>query len=197
MNDPTTRSFALLFAPQIIVHNTSPDGSLRGAATDLGIKCITIEIGHPSQFHSTYVKYTVGGLLRILQSEELNMISEDGIKHFQPQETQGDEDETTEHVDVDDEEMFIPVVCAKSRWIFSSVGGIIEVYPKLGQWVKKGSVIARTFTIFGEEKFEYIAEDDGVIIGKNVNPSSEQGGRILHLGSLDSEFKEKSQDGHE
>jgi len=51
MNNPTTHYMALLQNPQIIVHNTAPDGSLRDAAMKRGIPSITVEIGDPSSIH--------------------------------------------------------------------------------------------------------------------------------------------------
>lgn len=33
-----------------------PDGSLRGAAADMGIAAITLEIGDPQKFHIQYVR---------------------------------------------------------------------------------------------------------------------------------------------
>jgi hypothetical protein len=47
MTDARTNRLARLQNPQIIVHNTGPDGSLRGAAMALGKPAVTIEIGNP------------------------------------------------------------------------------------------------------------------------------------------------------
>jgi predicted deacylase len=77
MNDPMTRRMAFLQHPQIIVQcvsalscrketaplsyfvpttsNTGPDGSLRGAAAQLGINAITVEIGNPHTFQLRYL----------------------------------------------------------------------------------------------------------------------------------------------
>jgi predicted deacylase len=51
MNNRMTHQMARLQEPQIIVHNTAPDGSLRSAAMKLGIPSITVEIGDPSRIH--------------------------------------------------------------------------------------------------------------------------------------------------
>lgn len=51
MNNRTTHQMARLQEPQIIVHNTAPDGSLRSAAMKIGIPSITVEIGDPSRIH--------------------------------------------------------------------------------------------------------------------------------------------------
>jgi predicted deacylase len=51
MNNRVTHQMAFLQDPQIIVHNTAPDGSLRSAAMKIGIPSITVEIGDPSRIH--------------------------------------------------------------------------------------------------------------------------------------------------
>lgn len=66
MLDPKIRKMAMLQNPQIIVHNTSPDGSLRGAAINIGIPAITVEIGDPSQFQKRFVKSALLGVTNIL-----------------------------------------------------------------------------------------------------------------------------------
>lgn len=90
MQNPTTRHMARLQNPQIIVHNTSPDGSLRGAAMqEYNVPAITVEIGDPSRFQKRFVKSAILGVTNILS--HLKMVED-------------------EH-EVQD---YDPVVCAKS-----------------------------------------------------------------------------------
>jgi len=49
MTTVTTATMAYLQRPQIIVHNPPSDYTLRGAAMDLGIPAITLEIGDPQE----------------------------------------------------------------------------------------------------------------------------------------------------
>jgi len=50
--------------------------------------------------------------------------------------------------------------------------------------VKKGEVIATMRSVFGDMVKEYLAPEDGIVIGKSVSPINQTGGRILHLGIL-------------
>ena len=76
MQNPITRHMARLQNPQIIVHNTSPDGSLRGAAMqEYNIPAITVEIGDPSRFQKRFVKSAILGVTNILS--HLKMIEDD------------------------------------------------------------------------------------------------------------------------
>jgi predicted deacylase len=56
------------------------------------------------------------------------------------------------------------------------------VIPKLGDWLKKGELIAEIKTIFGKTVKQYFCPEDGIVIGKSINPINQSGSRILHLG---------------
>ncbi|KAF9973585.1 hypothetical protein BGZ73_003164 [Actinomortierella ambigua] len=173
MQKPMTRHMARLQNPQIIVHNTSPDGSLRGAAmSEFNIPAITVEIGDPARFQKRFVKSALLGVTNILSS--LKMI-----------------DDEHEVPDYD------PVVCAKSYWIFTKGGGILNVLPDVNTWVRKGELIATLHNIFGQEEHRYHAPEDGIVVGKSVDPVCQSGCRILHLGVVSDSFPEsKVDDGH-
>ncbi|KAF9108005.1 hypothetical protein BGX27_008516 [Mortierella sp. AM989] len=174
MQNPTTRHMARLQNPQIIVHNTSPDGSLRGAAMqEYNIPAITVEIGDPSRFQKRFVKSAILGVTNILG--HLKMIEDDH--------------------EVQD---YDPVVCAKSYWIFTKGGGVLNVLPDVNTWVRKGELIATLHNIFGEEEHRYFAPEDGIVVGKSVDPVCQSGCRILHLGVVSEHFPEgKIDDGHQ
>ncbi|KAF9539618.1 hypothetical protein EC957_005173 [Mortierella hygrophila] len=173
MQNPTTRHMARLQNPQIIVHNTSPDGSLRGAAMQqYNIPAITVEIGDPARFQKRFVKSAILGVTNILS--HLKMVED-------------------EH-EVQD---YDPVVCAKSYWIFTKGGGILNVLPDVNTWVRKGELIATLHNIFGQEEHRYFAPEDGIVVGKSVDPVCQSGCRILHLGVVSDHFPEgKIDDGH-
>ncbi|GJJ71436.1 uncharacterized protein EMPS_03786 [Entomortierella parvispora] len=173
MQNPTTRHMARLQNPQIIVHNTSPDGSLRGAAMqEYNIPAITVEIGDPSRFQKRFVKSAILGVTNILS--HLKMIEDDH--------------------EVQD---YDPVVCAKSYWIFTKGGGILNVLPDVNTWVRKGELIATLHNIFGMEEHRYFAPEDGIVVGKSVDPVCQSGCRILHLGVVSDRYPEgKINDGH-
>lgn len=56
MNDPFSAIMARLQQPQIVLHNSGQDGTLRSAASARGIRAITVEIGNPQLFQSQYVQ---------------------------------------------------------------------------------------------------------------------------------------------
>ncbi|TPX35045.1 hypothetical protein SmJEL517_g02395 [Synchytrium microbalum] len=171
MLDTKTRKMASLQNPQIIVHNTSPDGSLRGAAMDLGIAAITVEIGDPSRFQKRFVKNALLGVSNILAHLQMIPLEPDLPEYH-------------------------PVVCSKSYWIFADRGGILTVLPEITTWVKKGEPIAHIHSLFGALIHTYCASEDGIIVGKSVDPVCESGSRILHLGVVEGNFASVVHDGH-
>ncbi|SPQ96007.1 SPX domain-containing protein [Plasmodiophora brassicae] len=174
MNNRITHSMALLQEPQIIVHNTAPDGSLRSAAMNLGIPSITVEIGDPSRIHRRFVTAALLGVENILSS--LHMV----IREDQ----EGPSEDSK------------PTVCARSFWIFAKHGGLLTVTPEINTWVEKGQVIAQIRNIFGDITATYRAPLDGIVVGKSVDPVCSTGDRVLHLGIVESSFPAVARDGH-
>jgi hypothetical protein len=159
MSQPMVNKLALLQNADIIVHNPPSDGTLRGAADDLGIPAITLEVGNPSTFQKTLIRSGIDGVHNVLC--HLGMIQDEIISP---------EKET--------------VLCKESFWIYTDEGGLLTIPVNLRQMVKKGELIAELRDIFGNKVKEYFAPCDGIVIGKSVSPVNQSGGRILHLGVL-------------
>ncbi len=159
MEDATVKKMALLQNAQIIVHNPPSDGTLRGAADEMGIPAITLEVGNPNTFQKGMIRDGLTGVHNFLG-------------HFGM---------TDSEVEEQSEET---VMCKNSYWIYTDTGGILTVYPQVTDIVKKGDSIATIRNIFGDTVKDYFAPEDGIIIGKSVNPINQTGGRILHLGIM-------------
>ena len=148
---------AHLLRPEIILHKPPKDGTLRGEATDLGIPSVTMEIGNPQRFQPEHIRSTVRGIRAVMG--HLNM-----TKSRPPAE--GKE----------------PIECDRSFWVFTDRGGLLTVHPNLCDRVKAGERLATLTNVFGDVTREYVAPQDGVIIGKAVNPVGYTGARIAHIG---------------
>ena len=157
MEDETTAKMALLQNADIIVHNPPSDGTLRGAADEIGIPAITLEVGDPNRFQKGMIRSSLTGIHNLLSY--LNITND---------EIEEPEDKA--------------VQCLDSKWIYTQTGGILRVLPGVAETVGEGEVIARLETIFGDVIKKYVAPCDGIVIGKSVNPICQSGGRILHLG---------------
>ncbi len=159
MEDEQTAALAYLQNPDIIVHNPPSDGTLRGAADEMGIPAVTLEIGDPNRFQKDMVQSAYEGVQNAMV--HLRMIDGEILEPNIP-----------------------PVECSHSYWIYADTGGILSVHPELTDFVHEGDVIATIHNAFGDIVKRYKAPEEGVVIGKNVHPMCQTGGRILHLGVL-------------
>lgn len=159
MADKTVQKMALLQNAQIIVHNPPSDGTLRGTADEMGIPAITLEVGNPNLFQRGMIRDGLTGIHNLLGYLKMT-------------------DSAIEEEDQD------TVLCKYSYWIYTDMGGLLTVHPKVTDLVKKGERIATMRNIFGDVIKEYSAPEDGIVIGKSVSPINQTGGRVLHLGIL-------------
>ena len=160
MLHPECARMAYLQRPQIIVHNPPADRTLRGTAMALGIPAITVEIGDPQRFQPNYVKSSRMGLRRVMA--DARMLPK------QRRVAEGPE----------------PVICDHSYWLYTDRGGLLEVLPQATDRVAKGERVAILRNAFGDIIREYCAPEDGIVVGKSVNPVGQTGARILHLGII-------------
>jgi predicted deacylase len=157
MTRPQTAELARVIRPQIIVHNKSGDGTLRGAAEELGIHAITIEIGNPQRAQGKLVRCSSVGLREAL--EHLGMVGPDG------------ESPQTDTVE-----------CERSYWLYTDGGGFLEIFPDLTDRVTRGQPVAQLLNEWGEVHRTYEAPADGIVVGRATNPVAQSGSRIMHLG---------------
>lgn len=172
--NPIAKQMALLQNPMIVVHNSSPGGSLRGAAQAMGIPAITVEIGDPAQLQYDMILAAYQGVRNILTF--LNMLTEEG--NTKPPRAR-------------------LVLCTSSKWFYTDSGGILVVHPDVGTWIRSGQVFATIFDSFGDRVKEFIALEDAVVVGKSCNPVASAGDRIVHLGFVGSTLNQGQLDGHE
>ena len=154
------RSMALKFEPQILLHNSGADGTLRDAAMDLGIPSVTIEVGNPQRIQDDLVQWSISGVQQVMA--ELGMLTRS--QSFEPP--------------------WETVVCGRSYWLHTDRGGILEVVPELVDHMTTGQRLAQVTDVFGNVVREYFAPEAGVVIGRSTNPVNQTGSRIVHLGII-------------
>jgi uncharacterized protein len=159
MTHPVVGQMAHLMRPQIIVHNPPNDKTLRGHADTLNIPSMTVEIGNPQRFNGDFIRRTMAGLRRVMAQHGM-------VK------------KRTAKVDP------CRVLCRRSRWMYTDKGGLLDVFPTVTERVKKGDVVAELRDPWGDLVATYKAPNEGIVIGRNVNPVASTGARILHLGRV-------------
>jgi predicted deacylase len=191
MNDPVASRLAKLQAPQVIVHNTGPDGSLRGAAVALGKPSVTVEIGNPQVLQAGYVDKALAGVLATMG--HLKMTPPPPAAHGGGGGSGSGGDAAAP---LPSPTSPPPVVCARSFWLFTETGGLLYVFPAVATWVRRGDVVAEIHSVYGALVDRIVAPQDAVVVGKSTNPVAESGDRILHLGVVEPAFPAKAEDGH-
>ncbi len=164
-----TAQMAFLMQPQIIVHNPASDYTLRGVTAEQGKPAITVEICDPQKFQRDPIKRTLQGMRRVLK--HVGMVPKKKGTTPKPKP---------------------PILCSRSYWVLAERGGLINVIPKVTQYVKKGDLIGTQINIFGDLIREYHAPEDGIVIGHATNPIGQTGERILHLGVLMTEEEKRA-----
>jgi predicted deacylase len=157
MSLPDTAALAKVQNAQIIVNNVPKQGTLRAAAAELGSSAITVEVGDPNLIQAEHIKAALVGLRNVMA--HLNMIDSKIMPAAVPS-----------------------IECVRSYWLYTSHGGLLEVYPKLTQFIEQGQTIGRITNVFGDLIREINAPEEGYVVGKSTQPVSRTGGRILHLG---------------
>lgn len=159
LDDPLAVELALAAKPDLVLHKPVQSGTLRGAAAELRIPGIALEIGSPQAFEPELIERATKGLRRI--ARHLEMIARPlGAGEARPP------------------------LCAESRWLYTDHGGLLEIHPALLERVREGQPIARVVNLFGEVIGEYDAPHKGIVIGKSLDPVAPIGTRIIHLGTL-------------
>jgi predicted deacylase len=179
MNDARCSRLAKLQSPQIVVHNSGPDGSLRGACAALGKPCVTVEIGDPQVIDPARTESALRGVRNTLRHLNMAALPEEGAAAAAGG---GDAD---------------PVVVSRSFWLFSRAAGILTVKPPVAAWVKRGEVVAVIHSVWGDLVDSVVAETDAIVVGKSTNPVCNTGDRVLHLGVCEQRFEAKADDGHQ
>lgn len=159
LSEAMTAQMAYLLQPQIIVDNPASDYTLRGVAAENGIPAITVEICDPASFQRDPIKRTLQGIRRILRHVDMVSTKQQNLVIHKP-----------------------PVLCRRSYWILAERGGMMRVTHKVTDRIKKGDPICTQVNIFGDLMREYLAPEDGIVIGHCVNPIGQTGARIMHLG---------------
>ena len=157
MKQEKTAALARLQNAQIIVNNSPSDGTLRGAADEMNIPAITLEVGNPNMYQKSMIRSGMVGIHNVLSY--LDMTDDEIIE--------------SDHDTIE---------CGDSYWIYTNNGGLLQVHVNLLESVKKDQKIATIRDVFGRTVEEYFAPESGIVVGKSISPVNQTGGRILHLG---------------
>ena len=157
LTDPAVRPLALVSHADIVLHNVGGDGTLRLAAARLGVPSLTYELGDPGVFQESMIVRGLAGVRGGLHV--LGLTAEAPPEPPRP-----------------------ATICLRSRWLYTSRGGLLDVLPGTAESFREGDIIATITDLYGRVVETVRAPEDGVVIGKATNPVGPAGSRILHYG---------------
>jgi predicted deacylase len=145
------------FGAEIVLHHTGQPGTLRRAATDRGIPCVTYEAGEPMRLNEPDVVVGVQGTLRLMR--QLGMW---------PDESSDDDPE---------QEIYL-----NTRWVRVDAGGILRSRVELGQRVVSGEVLGSVVDPGSNRHSKVRAPFDGRVVGMAIDQVVIPGFAAYHVG---------------
>lgn len=160
LDDPETRRCAEAFGAPVMLHSVSRDGSLREAATKLGIPVLLYEAGEPLRFNEDAIEAGTRGVLRTMATLGMRKVSP--AKKRCPS-----------------------VEIRTSKWIRARQSGILRLTVALGDRVSNKQILGTISDPFGNSSRQVRANHDGIVIGRTIDPRAHRGDAVVHLGLLE------------
>ena len=157
-----TAELAEVFGAPVILQSPLREGSLRGAAKEIGKDILLYEAGEGLRFEEMSVRAGVAGILRVMR--HIGQLPSKGIA--KPKAS--------------------PQYCSSSKWLRAPAGGLLRTFRGRGDVVANGDLMAVVCDPFGENEQEIIAPFDGIVVGRAVLPVVNEGDAIIHLARVTS-----------
>ncbi len=161
LDDPDLEHLARASGVPVLINAGFRDGSLRGAAADIGVPVLVYEGGEALRFDELVIRSGVNSVVRSMRTLEM-LPSRKSRK-------QG----------------VTPAVLRSSTWVRAPQSGVLRAIVKLGKPVKKGALLGLITDPFGRNEIEVTAHAEGVLIGRTNLPLVHEGDALFHIGRLE------------
>lgn len=166
MKDEETLRLSRAFSAPIIMHTKNRKGTIREAATKLGLPVLLFEGGEPLRFDEHVIQVGREGILRMM--EDLGMREYDGEKP-----------------------LMASLESSTSTWVRARKAGIFRMFLKMGARVRKGEHLGAIEDILGDKTIRVKSPCDGMLIGSVINPLIYQGDAIVHIAKIPHDVQEQ------
>jgi predicted deacylase len=160
LKDEKARNLAEAFEPPFILNSSLREGSMRAAASQLGIPVVLFEAGEALRYNESAVRVGVAGTLKVLR--QMNMITKSAVR-------------------ADKKKIRKTPIATKSGWIRAAEGGILRTRHDIGDFVHEGDVLGLISDPFGDRETKVLAAKDGLIISTTTIPLVNQGDALFHI----------------
>lgn len=161
-DNPYTAELAEVFGAPVILQSPLREGSLRGAAKNIGKDVLLYEAGEGLRFDEMSVRAGVAGIMRVLQ--HVGLLPAKGVSKPKAP----------------------PQYCTSSKWLRAPEGGLLRTFKANGDVVAEGELMAVVSDPFGEHEEEIIAPFNGIVVGRAVMPIVNEGDAVFHLARVKS-----------
>ncbi|MDX1402362.1 MAG: succinylglutamate desuccinylase/aspartoacylase family protein [Kiloniellales bacterium] len=161
LDDPGTAKMAKAFGVPVVINTGFREGSLRQAASDLGVPVIVYEGGEALRFHEPSVRAGVKGIVNVMRSLEMLPAARHPGRQRKP------------------------LIIGSSKWIRAPRSGMLRAVSPLGVQVKNGEVLGIIADPFGENEVPVTATTEGIVIGKTNLPLVHEGDGLFHVARHD------------
>jgi len=157
LDDERTFKMAKAFGVSVLLNANLRDGSLRQSADELGIPILLYEAGQALRFDELSIRVGTKGIFNVLT--HLGMLTQKRSS----------------------KKSIEPFVAKNSEWVRAPNSGFVIHIKELGDYVKKGELLADIKGPFGEITSSVTSNSDGIIIGKQNIPLVQEGEAVYHI----------------
>lgn len=157
LDDETTSALAKSFGVPVLLNADLRDGSLRESASEQGIPMLLYEAGEALRFDELSIRAGVRGIINVMR--HIGMLAPSKTKK-QP---------------------VAPFIARDSAWVRATDSGIVSHKRELGDFVEKGDTLAVISDPYGKELAAVICHVEGIIIGKQNIPLTQEGEAMYHI----------------
>jgi predicted deacylase len=161
LDDPETAELARAFGVPVLVNSNLRDGSLRLAASDLGIPTLLYEAGEALRFDEVSIRAGVTGILNVMRA--LGMLPKLATARTR---------------------QMTPVEARSTFWVRSPRGGILRTHVKLGEKVLEGTRLATISDPFGDKEQLVTSPHAGIALGRTSLPLVNEGDALFHIARM-------------
>lgn len=157
LDDEGTLAIAKAFGMPVLLNAEERDGSLRQTASERGVKVILYEAGQALRYDEFSIRAGVKGIVNVMR--EISMLnkrkgSDKPVKLF---------------------------IARQSGWVRASESGFVNHVAQLGDHVNEGDRLATISDPFGTVLDTIISLNEGVVIGKQNIPLTQEGDAMYHI----------------
>ena len=157
LDDEITSQLAKSFGVPVLLNADLRDGSLRESASEQGIPVLLYEAGEALRFDELSIRAGVKGIINVMRHTGM----------LAPSKTR--------------KQSIEPFIARKSAWVRATDSGIVSHKRELGEFVKKGDTLAVISDPYGKEIDVVTTNVDGIIIGKQNIPLTQEGEAMYHV----------------